>query len=79
MPLIDLLSFNENKELQAAATGAIWKCAVSPENAKELQKGDVISKLVGILTQQPEEVSLLRKRNLIIFLVQAFNKKHSRR
>ncbi|EUB63816.1 Armadillo repeat-containing protein 4 [Echinococcus granulosus] len=55
-PLIELLSVNENKELQAAATGAIWKCAVSFENAKELQKGDVISKLVAILMQQPEEV-----------------------
>ncbi|CDS40793.1 armadillo repeat containing protein 4 [Echinococcus multilocularis] len=55
-PLIELLSVNENKELQAAATGAIWKCAVSFENAKELQKGDVISKLVAILTQQPEEM-----------------------
>lgn len=57
LPLLELLSVNENKELQAAATGAIWKCAISPENAKELQKGDVISKLVAILTQQPEEVS----------------------
>uniref|UniRef100_A0A5K3FMG2 Arm_2 domain-containing protein n=1 Tax=Mesocestoides corti TaxID=53468 RepID=A0A5K3FMG2_MESCO len=56
LPLTDLLSANENKELQAAATGAIWKCAVSPENVKELQKGGVISKLVAILTQQPEEV-----------------------
>ncbi|KAL5961558.1 Armadillo repeat-containing protein 4 [Taenia solium] len=55
-PLLELLSVNENKELQAAATGAIWKCAISPENARELQKGDVISKLVAILTQQPEEV-----------------------
>ncbi|KAM3180704.1 hypothetical protein ACTXT7_015772 [Hymenolepis weldensis] len=55
-PLIEILSHNENKELQAAATGAIWKCAASPENVKELQKGDVISKLVSILTEQPEEL-----------------------
>lgn len=58
-PLIDLLAANDNKELQAAATGAIWKCAVSPENVRELQKGGVISKLVTILTQQPEEVKPL--------------------
>nr|CDS33949.2 armadillo repeat containing protein 4 [Hymenolepis microstoma] len=58
-PLIEILSHHENKELLAAATGAIWKCAASPGNAKELQKGDVISKLVSILTEQPEEMKTL--------------------
>lgn len=30
-PLHDLLQQSENKALLAAATGAIWKCAISRE------------------------------------------------
>ncbi|TPP61577.1 Armadillo repeat-containing protein 4 [Fasciola gigantica] len=55
-PLIGLLSNQENKELLAAATGAIWKCAVSAENVKQFQKLGAIDKLVGLLNEQPEEV-----------------------
>ncbi|VEL14037.1 unnamed protein product [Protopolystoma xenopodis] len=55
-PLINLLSHQENKELLAAATGAIWKCAVSPENVKQFQQLGAIDKLVGLLNDQPEEV-----------------------
>lgn len=31
-------SIRENKALLAAATGAIWKCAVSPANVKRLDQ-----------------------------------------
>jgi hypothetical protein len=33
LPIIDLLSLKERNAL-AAATGAVWKCAQSEENAK---------------------------------------------
>ena len=33
VPIIDLLSLKETNAL-AAATGAVWKCAKSEENAK---------------------------------------------
>jgi len=33
-PLVALLPNSDNKELLAAATGAIWKCAISPENVE---------------------------------------------
>lgn len=56
-PMIGLLNNQENKELLASATGAIWKCAVSKDNVKQFQKLGTIDKLVGLLNQQPEEVS----------------------
>ena len=31
-PLVSLLSKADNKQLLAAATGAIWKCSISAEN-----------------------------------------------
>lgn len=30
--LVSLLGKTDNKKLMAAATGAIWKCSLSPEN-----------------------------------------------
>ncbi|XP_077997290.1 outer dynein arm-docking complex subunit 2-like isoform X2 [Glandiceps talaboti] len=55
-PLAKLLSNSENKELLAAATGAIWKCAISPENVQRFQDLKAIESLVGLLNDQPEEV-----------------------
>jgi hypothetical protein len=46
----------ENKELLAAATGAIWKCSISPENVARFQELKCIELLVALLTNQPEEV-----------------------
>lgn len=31
-PLVSLLQAVDNKDLLAAATGAIWKCSICPEN-----------------------------------------------
>ena len=55
-PLVTLLSNTENKELLAAATGAIWKCAISPENVVRFQELKAIDLLVALLHNQPEEV-----------------------
>ncbi|RDD37641.1 Armadillo repeat-containing protein 4, partial [Trichoplax sp. H2] len=55
-PLVRLLQHRDNKELLAAATGAIWKCSKSPENVLRFQELEAIEKLVGLLTDQPEEV-----------------------
>ncbi|KAK7112459.1 outer dynein arm-docking complex subunit 2-like [Littorina saxatilis] len=55
-PLVGLLNNMENKELLAAATGAIWKCAISPENVARFQELKCIELLVALLTNQPEEV-----------------------
>lgn len=55
-PLVTLLGDNENKELLAAATGAIWKCAISPENVTRFQELKAIDTLVSLLNDQPEEV-----------------------
>lgn len=56
-PLVKLLNNRENKELLAAATGAIWKCAISPENVVRFQELKAIDLLVNLLHDQPEEVS----------------------
>ena len=55
-PLVTLLSNTENKMLLAAATGAIWKCAISPENVVRFQELKAIDLLVALLNNQPEEV-----------------------
>lgn len=45
-PLVSLLSKTENKQLLAAATGAIWKCSISPKNVDKYV-------LTGVLTLLP--------------------------
>ncbi|KAK6492254.1 armadillo repeat-containing protein 4-like [Huso huso] len=55
-PLATLLSMSENKQLLAATTGAIWKCSISIENVAKFQEYKALETLVGLLTDQPEEV-----------------------
>ncbi|NXC81974.1 ARMC4 protein, partial [Cercotrichas coryphoeus] len=55
-PLSDLLGNSENKQLLAAVTGAIWKCAISRENVLKFQEYKTVETLVTLLTDQPEEV-----------------------
>ncbi|NWR45030.1 ARMC4 protein, partial [Regulus satrapa] len=55
-PLSALLDNSENKQLLAAVTGAIWKCAISRENVLKFQEYKTIETLVTLLTDQPEEV-----------------------
>ncbi|CAL1542374.1 unnamed protein product [Lymnaea stagnalis] len=58
-PLVGLLSSGTNdKQLLAAATGAIWKCSISPENVQRFQELRAIDLLVALLTDQPEEVQV---------------------
>ncbi|XP_010179133.1 PREDICTED: armadillo repeat-containing protein 4, partial [Mesitornis unicolor] len=55
-PLSVLLENSENKQLLAAVTGAIWKCAISVENVSKFREYKAVETLVGLLTDQPEEV-----------------------
>ncbi|NWI60490.1 ARMC4 protein, partial [Calyptomena viridis] len=55
-PLSVLLDNSENKQLLAAVTGAIWKCAISIENVSKFRGYKTVETLVGLLTDQPEEV-----------------------
>ncbi|KAG8138854.1 hypothetical protein E2320_001640 [Naja naja] len=55
-PLATLVANSANKELLAAVTGAIWKCAISKENVTKFREYRAIEALVGLLTDQPEEV-----------------------
>ncbi|KFP68469.1 Armadillo repeat-containing protein 4 [Cariama cristata] len=55
-PLSVLLGNSENKQLLAAVTGAIWKCAISGENVSKFREYKAIEALVGLLPDQPEEV-----------------------
>ncbi|XP_054027171.1 outer dynein arm-docking complex subunit 2 [Dryobates pubescens] len=55
-PLSILLGNSENKRLLAAVTGAIWKCSISGENVAKFQEYKAVETLVGLLTDQPEEV-----------------------
>nr|XP_004668224.2 outer dynein arm-docking complex subunit 2 [Jaculus jaculus] len=55
-PLASLLNNTDNKERLAAVTGAIWKCSISKENIIKFREYKAIETLVGLLTDQPEEV-----------------------
>uniref|UniRef100_A0A665UWR7 Armadillo repeat containing 4 n=1 Tax=Echeneis naucrates TaxID=173247 RepID=A0A665UWR7_ECHNA len=55
-PLVSLLQKVNNKQLLAAATGAIWKCSISVENVAKFQEYKALETLIGLLTDQPEEV-----------------------
>ncbi|NXK04515.1 ARMC4 protein, partial [Herpetotheres cachinnans] len=55
-PLSVLLGNSENKQLLAAVTGAIWKCAISGENVSKFREYKTVEALVGLLTDQPEGV-----------------------
>uniref|UniRef100_H0X7M6 Outer dynein arm docking complex subunit 2 n=1 Tax=Otolemur garnettii TaxID=30611 RepID=H0X7M6_OTOGA len=55
-PLATLLNNTDNKERLAAVTGAIWKCSISKENVTKFREYRAIETLVGLLTDQPEEV-----------------------
>uniref|UniRef100_A0A4W4FV13 Armadillo repeat-containing protein 4 n=1 Tax=Electrophorus electricus TaxID=8005 RepID=A0A4W4FV13_ELEEL len=55
-PLVALLGEARNKELLTATTGAIWKCSISMENVAKFEEYRALELLVGLLTDQPEEV-----------------------
>lgn len=53
-PLASLLSKTENKQLLAAATGAIWKCSISPKNVEKYVLTGVLTLLPLISAQTPD-------------------------
>ncbi|XP_078283647.1 outer dynein arm-docking complex subunit 2 isoform X2 [Rhinoraja longicauda] len=55
-PLVKLFSKSDNKELLAAATGAVWKCAISMENVDRFKNLRIVETLIRLLVGQPEEV-----------------------
>uniref|UniRef100_UPI00398EDA7A outer dynein arm-docking complex subunit 2 isoform X1 n=1 Tax=Pristiophorus japonicus TaxID=55135 RepID=UPI00398EDA7A len=55
-PLVKLFSKPDNKELLAAATGAVWKCAISMENVDRFKHLKIVETLIHLLVGQPEEV-----------------------
>ncbi|XP_041039870.1 outer dynein arm-docking complex subunit 2 [Carcharodon carcharias] len=55
-PLVKLVSKSDNKELLAAATGAVWKCAINMENVERFKHLRVVETLINLLIGQPEEV-----------------------
>lgn len=59
-PLVKLakdISIWDDKPLLAAVTGAIWKCAISPENVHRLDELKTIDTLVSLLSDKNGEVS----------------------
>uniref|UniRef100_A0A3P9H9A3 Armadillo repeat containing 4 n=1 Tax=Oryzias latipes TaxID=8090 RepID=A0A3P9H9A3_ORYLA len=72
--LVELLNNTNNKELLAAATGAIWKCSISLENVLIFQNDKVLESLAGLLTAQPEEVLINVAGALTEFLQVPANK-----
>jgi hypothetical protein len=49
----------DDKPLLAAVTGAIWKCAMSPENVRRLDELNTVDTLVSLLSDENEEVRFL--------------------
>lgn len=56
MAIVKDKSLRSNKELLAAATGAIWKCAVSEANVKKLDQLRTVAFLVQLLNDDNEDV-----------------------
>jgi hypothetical protein len=60
------VSIWDDKPLLAAVTGAIWKCAISPENVCRLDELKTVDTLVSLLSDENEEV---RNRDAILLLM----------
>jgi hypothetical protein len=50
------VSIWDDKPLLAAVTGAIWKCAISPENVRRLDELNTVDTLVSLLSDENDEV-----------------------
>jgi len=44
-----------NKNLLAAVTGSIWKCAISPENVTRFNQNNLVASLVPLLEENEDE------------------------
>jgi hypothetical protein len=56
-------NIQKDKPLLAAVTGAIWKCAISPENVHRLNDLQIITILVSLLQDENEEVRFRQYRS----------------
>jgi hypothetical protein len=57
-PLCKLVQNEElyaNKNLLAAVTGSIWKCAISPENVTRFNQNNLVASLVPLLEENEDE------------------------
>ncbi|KAF7415190.1 hypothetical protein HZH68_003679 [Vespula germanica] len=57
-PLCKLIrdeNVHANKHLLVAVTGAIWKCAVCPENVKRFNQNNLVASLIPLLQENEEE------------------------
>lgn len=59
-PLVTLLQAEasakeSNKALVAALSGALWKCAISPENVRRFEELNTVDMLVAILQEEDNE------------------------
>jgi hypothetical protein len=64
-PLVKLAndtSMWEDKPLLVAVTGAIWKCAISPDNVRRLDELRTIKTLVALLDDMDVEVLWIIKK-----------------
>lgn len=58
MAIVKDKSIRENKALLAAATGAIWKCAMVEENVKQLDNVS-LEYISGSLKVQQKDINLM--------------------
>jgi hypothetical protein len=56
------VSIWDDKPLLAAVTGAIWKCAISPENVRRLDELNTVNTLVSLLSDENDEVRFSIRR-----------------
>ncbi|EFN73929.1 Armadillo repeat-containing protein 4 [Camponotus floridanus] len=57
-PLCKLVQSDEvrvNKQLLAAVTGSVWKCAISPENVTRFNQNGLVASLVPLLEENEDE------------------------
>lgn len=53
--LIQSDNIRSNKNLLAAVTGAIWKCAISPENVSRFNQNSLVASLVPLLEENEDD------------------------
>ena len=70
--MVGLLANSDNKDLLAAATGAIWKCAISEDNVMRFQELRAIEQLVALLNDQPEEVAFFVMHSFLLKCLKCF-------
>lgn len=63
--LVSLLSKPDNKQLLAAATGAIWKCSISPKNVAKYASTPGLT-LLPLISTHKRNVAEIQKHTVAI-------------